>query len=206
MNNLKNKKIAVLVETEFIPSEIAYYKEYFSSLGAQVDLISYLWGQPSKLFMCDIDSADKTIKDIQTIEVNIDVTQVDVNDYCAVLMAANYCAVRLREILPMGGFGSVEEIPTPPAVKFFAEAMQNKNIVKGALCHALWILTPNPDLLKGRSVTCHTVVLADVHNAGAIYVPEYVYVDDDLVTGRSAANVKEYCDAIANTINKININ
>lgn len=200
---LKNKKIAVLVETEYIPSEIAYYQEYFSSLGAQVDLMSYLWDEPSKLFVCDIDSADKPVKDLETLEVDIDVTDVDVNEYSAVLMAANYCAVRLREILPMGSFGSVEEIPTPPAVKFFAEAMQNKKIVKGALCHALWILTPNPDLLKDRKVTCHTVVLADIYNAGAIYVPEYVCVDDDLVTGRSAANVEEYCAAIAETIVKL---
>ena len=197
---LDKKKIAVMLETEYIPSEMAYYKDYFTSLGAEVSFVSYLWGEDKKTFVCDIDSPDKPVKDIQTMEVSIDVTKINPDDYDAVLMGANYCAVRLREIPPMGSFGSVEQLGTPPAVQFFAKAMKNKKIVKGALCHALWILTPVPELLKGRKVTCHTVVLADIHNAGAVYEPSYVCVDDDLVTGRSAANVKEYCEAITQTI------
>ena len=86
-----------------------------------------------------------------------------------------------------------------PAVRFFAEAMANPNIVKGALCHGLWILTPRPDLLSGRRVICHEVMIADVVNAGAIYVAPApagapataeqpasgVVVDRDLVTGNS---------------------
>ena len=72
--------------------------------------------------------------------------------------------------------------------------MQNRRIVKGAPCHALWLLTPSPDYLAGRRVTCNPVVLADVLNAGAFYVPapagtpwyEHVVVDDDLVTNMSA--------------------
>jgi len=199
---LNNKKIAVLLETEYIPTEMEYYKQYFSRLGAEVHFMSYLWGEAQKTFVCDIDSADKPIKDIHTMDVSIDVTTVDADDYDAVLMGANYCAVRLREIPPMGSFGSVEDLPSPPAVQFYAKAMANKKIVKGALCHALWILTPIPELLKGRKVTCHSVVLADIHNAGAIFEPSYVCVDDDLVTARSAANVAEYCDAITESIIK----
>ena len=49
--------------------------------------------------------------------------------------------------------------------------MQNPNIIKGAPCHALWLLTPSPDILAGRKVICNQVVLADVINAGAIYTP-----------------------------------
>jgi protease I len=84
--------------------------------------------------------------------------------------------------------------------------MKNKKIVKGALCHALWLLTPVPELLKGRKVICHTVVLADVHNAGAVFVPDPsgVVVDDDLVTGRSSANLEDYADALVATYKIIN--
>lgn len=194
---LDKKKIAVMLETEYIPFEMNYYKEYFTSLGAEVSYVSYLWGEDKKIFVCDIDSPEKPV---ETMEVSIDVTKIKPSDFDAVLMGANYCAVRLREIPPMGSFGSIKELGTAPAVQFFAKAMKNKKIVKGALCHALWILTPVPKLLKGRKVTCHTVVLADIHNAGAKYVPSYVCIDDDLVTGRSAANVKEYCEAITQTI------
>jgi protease I len=66
------------------------------------------------------------------------------------------------------------------------------------MCHGLWILTPCPELLKDRKVICHTVVLSDIHNAGAIYAPneKEVVVDDDLVTARSAANLVDYFDAL----------
>jgi protease I len=123
---------------------------------------------------------------------------VDPDDYDAVIMAANYCSVRLREIPPMGSLGSCDLTRTAPAVQFYGKAMKNKKIVKGAMCHALWILTPMPELLKGRRVICHTVILADVCNAGAVFVPDEkeVVVDDDLVTARSAANLKAYVDAI----------
>lgn len=82
----------------------------------------------------------------------------------------------------------------------------NPAIVKGALCHALWILTPVPELLKGRRVICHTVVLADIVNAGGIYVPDesHVVVDRDLVTGRSAQDLPFYCESLLNTYLKLN--
>jgi protease I len=196
---LLGKKVAVLVETEFIPEEIDYYKIGFSVLGAQVDFLSYIWPDenPSgkRILVSDIDDPTKHPR---TLEVNKDVANYDPNDYDIILMAANYCAVRLREIPPKGSIGSPEEVQNPAAVQFFKRAMENKNIVKGALCHALWILTPCPEVLQGRRVICHTVVLADIINAGAVFVPDisHVVVDDDLVTGRSAADLQAYFDKI----------
>lgn len=98
----------------------------------------------------------------------------------------------------MGSHGSVAQTRTAPAVRLFADAMRDRRIVKGALCHGLWILTPCPELMVGRRVMCHTVVLADIANAGAVYVPDgpNVVVDDDLVTGRSYADVDAYFQAI----------
>ena len=89
-----------------------------------------------------------------------------------------------------------------------ASAMMNPYIVKGALCHALWILTPVPELLKNRRVICHTVVLANVINAGAVYVPDdsHVVIDRDLVTGRSAADIEAYCSALVNAYRNITEN
>ena len=106
----------------------------------------------------------------------------------------------------MGSHGSIHELCKPPAVKFFADAMRNRRIVKGAMCHGLWILTPCPDLLKGRKVMCHTVVLADINNAGAIYVPDQgeVIVDDDLVTARSFAKMDEYFNTLVSVTSQRN--
>jgi len=196
---LKGARVAVLTETEFIPEEMDYYRDELARLGARVDFATNLWGKPSRVLVSDVTEPDTPTK---TMTVSLDVANLRVGDYDIVLQAANYTAIRLREIPPMGSHGSVKATREVPAVRFFADAMRDKRIVKGALCHGLWILTPYPELLRGRRVMCHTVVLADVHNAGATYVPDEgeVIVDGDLVTARSSANLKEYVQAIVDNI------
>jgi putative intracellular protease/amidase len=202
---LEGKKIAVLVETEYVPAEIEAYRNVFGALGAQVDIMSRLWDQQKLTFVSDVDnvaenSLQATQGKLQIMEVNIDFEKVDLNRYHAVLMAANYCSVRLRYFQPPNGSPIQAEMArTAPAVKFFGRAMRNPRIVKGALCHALWLLTPSPELLAGRRILCNEVVISDIVNAGATYVPSLpqnerptpdrpasgVVVDDDLITGDS---------------------
>lgn len=200
---MQGKKVAVLVETEFIPSEIDYYKTFFEKLGAQVDFMTYLWGEKERILVSDVTSANEKV---QTLIVDKEIADANPNDYAIVLTGANYVAVRLREIPPMGSLGSPETERSPAAVRFMASAMANPFIVKGALCHALWILTPNPELLKNRKVICHTVVLADVVNAGADFIAEekHVVIDKDLVTGRSAADIEAFCNALIKSYKSIN--
>lgn len=199
---LEGKKVAVLVETEYIPEEVNYYQEFFTKHGAQVDFLTYLWGASERVLVSDVDSVDKPL---QSMLVKNEVADANPNDYAIVLCAANYVACRLREIPPMGSLADPSLLRSPAAVRFMASAMMNPQIVKGALCHALWILTPVPELLRGRKVICHTVVLADVVNAGGIYVPDetHVVVDRDLVTGRSAADLELYTKTILETYSKL---
>lgn len=197
---LAGKKIAVLVETEYIPEEIAAYQTRFPELGATVHLMSRLWDRPSARFISDVDEVGK---ELQYLDVNIDFQNADINDYAAVIMAANYTSVRLRYFQPPEGQAiSSQQTKTAPAVQFFAKAMHNPQIIKGFLCHGLWILTPVPELLKGRKVICHEVVLADIANAGAEYVSSDtgIVVDGDIVTGRSGADVDKFIEAIATCI------
>lgn len=202
--SLGGKKIAVLVESEFIPEEIIAYRERFSQLKATVHFMSRLWGNTSVRFYSDSVEGEKQ----ETIDVDIDFHDVDVNDYAAVIMSANYTSVRLRYFEPPTGTPiSADQVRNSPAVQFYAEAMANPKIVKGALCHGLWLLTPMPELLKGRRVICHEVVLADIANAGVIYEPSEsgVVVDDDLVTGRSRHEVYKFIDAITERIQAIGV-
>lgn len=206
---LEGKKIAVLVETEFIPEEIKAYQTRFPELGATVHLMSRLWGNPSTRFVSDVDEV--VGEALEYLDVNIDFQNVDINEYAAVIMVANYTSVRLRYFQPPEGQPiSPEQTRTAPAVQFFAKAMANPKIIKGLLCHGLWLLTPMPELLKGRRVICHEVVLADITNAGAIYVPpppnsepndpKNIVVDGDMVTGRAGHDVNAFIDAIATQI------
>lgn len=200
--SLKGKKVAVLVETEYIPEEVNYYQTFFSQKGAQVDFLTQLWGKPERVLVSDVDSEDKLL---QRMVVKKEVADANPNDYAIVLCAANYVACRLREIPPMGSLADPSLVRSPAAVRFMAGAMMNPQIVKGALCHALWILTPVPELLKDRKVICHTVVLADVLNAGGIYIPDpmHVVVDRDLVTARSAADLELYTETLLATYYKL---
>ncbi len=195
MGDLDGKRGALLVESEYIPEEIAAYQRVFAEQGATVDLISRLWGSPEVTFVSDVDKLGKAL---ETLTVTIDLDSVKPEDYDAVIMCANYPSVRLRYFEPPEETDPnwSELVRTAPAVQFFVRSMANPGIVKGALCHGLWIMTPQPEVLAGRRVTCHRVVLADILNAGAVYDPAPVVVDRDLVTGDSGANVLPFIDAI----------
>lgn len=223
-DTLVGKKIAVFVETEYIPAEIKAYQTRFPELGATVDLVSRLWGQPSATFVSDVDGVYEEVgaeeplggrlnklKKLEYLDVNLDFQDINLDDYAAVIMAANYTSVRLRYFQPpIGASIAPDQTKTAPAVEFFAKAMANPKIIKGFLCHGLWILTPMPELLKGRKVICHEVVLADIANAGAIYVapppdsqandPRNIVIDGDVVTGRAGHDVNSFINAISRQI------
>ncbi|MFV0297609.1 MAG: DJ-1/PfpI family protein [Hyphomicrobiaceae bacterium] len=200
---LSGKKIAVLVESQYIPGEIEAYRYGFGTLEAEVHFMSRLWGNNRLTFVSEMEQSGHTLL---TLDVDIDLEKVDIDDYAAVIMVANYPSVRLRYFEPPAERPVTPDmVRSAPAVQFFARAMRNPRIVKGALCHGLWILTPNPELLKGRKVICHEVVLADVLNCGAIYVPqdaqnEGVVLDDDLVTGHDWHDVQSFIQVIAHQI------
>ncbi len=201
---LAGHKVAVLVESEFIPEEIKVYRKRFAELGAEVHFVSRLWGNPSARFVSDVDEIGK-LQEI--LEVHRDLKDCRVSDYSAIIMAANYTSVRLRMFeTPAGVPVNPEMSREAPAVQFFAEAMKNPRVIKGALCHGLWILSPNPELIRGRRVICHEVMVADVRNMGAIYVPSkvgVVVVDGDLVSGHSKDEAPLFVDTIAQLVERV---
>ncbi len=209
--SLAGKKIAVIVESQYIPGEIKIYQNRFASYGATVDLVSRLWGQPSQRFYSTVEpDAAGNPPPLEWLEVSLDFDAVNVDDYAAVIMAANYTSVRLRWIgdVTITADNAAEMARSAPAARFFRRAMENPKIIKGAPCHGLWLLTPSPDILAGRRVICNQVVLADVINAGAIYTPcppgtppeKQVVVDRDLVTNNSWHASEELVDRIRDLI------
>ncbi|MBF0424471.1 MAG: DJ-1/PfpI family protein [Magnetococcales bacterium] len=200
---LRGKKIAILVETEYVPSEIETYRTRFAAYGAEVHLMSRLWGNPKVTFVSDVDQIGKPV---ETLEVAIDFQSVAVEDYAAIIQAANYTSVRLRWLddkdYPHPPPPRANDARCAPAVQFIYRAMRNPRIIKGFPCHALWILSAIPETLAGRHVTCNRVLIPDVVNAGGVYVaaPNGVHVDADLVTDDSAARSPEFVDAIRDQI------
>lgn len=207
--SLAGKKIAVVIEAQYVPAEIRTYQQRFTALGATVEFVSRLWDQSSLLFYSTAepqlseaqsrgDEPPPSTWPIEWLKVSVDFEQAErrMHEYAAIIIAANYTSVRLRwnEALSTGSPNAPAEMRATPAVRFIRKAMANRRIVKAAPCHGLWLLAPSPDLLAGRRVTCNPVLVADVLNAGAFYVPapagtnwhEHVVTDDDLITNMSA--------------------
>ena len=73
----------------------------------------------------------------------------------------------------------------PPATEFLKRAFANKNIIKGIICHGLWLVAPATELVRGRRLTCHNNLHGDALAYGARFVDQDLVVDGDLVTART---------------------
>ena len=84
----------------------------------------------------------------------------------------------------------------PPAVQLLKRAFAEPSIIKGIICHGLWIVAAAPELVRGRRITTHNNLYGDAVNMGAVYVDQDVVDDGDLVTGRTGG----HCHLFARTI------
>jgi protease I len=60
----------------------------------------------------------------------------------------------------------------------------------------MWLVSPVPELVRGRRVVAHVNLLGDVRNMGALYTDEDVVVDGDLVTGRTGGHCHQFARRI----------
>ncbi len=169
---LKGKKIGILMESDFYEHEIWYYNYRFREEGAELHFLTRLWGQPSLTFKGHEYHAP--FKCHESFE---DIDDKELKSYAAIIVPSGMVSDRLRY---------TEDVKKlPPATEFIKKVFAEPNILKGIICHGMWLVSPAPELVKGRSVTCHNNLRGDVINMGAIYTDKDVVVDADLVTGRS---------------------
>jgi protease I len=169
---LPGKKIAVLIESDFYEPEIHYYQRRFLEEGAEVHFLTRLWGQPSLTF------TGHEYK--EPFEADESFEEVDVKEFDAVIVPSGMVSDRLRWT------DDVEKLP--PATEFLQRAFAEPSVLKGIICHGMWLVAPAPELVRGRRVVAHNNLHGDVVNMGATYVNEDVVVDGDLVTGRSGGH------------------
>jgi protease I len=183
MSILKGKKIAILIEGDYYEPEIWYYKFRFTEEGAEVHFLTRLWGCQSLTF--------KGHEHHIPLECNESFENMDDNtlkSYAAIIVPAGYVSDRLRYT------DDIHKLP--PAVEFLKRAFGQKNIIKGIICHGMWLVAPVPELVRGRKVVVHNNLLGDAKNMGVIYVDEDVVVDGDLVTARTGG----HCNLFARKI------
>jgi protease I len=180
---LQGKKIGVLIESDFYEKEIFYYEHRFPEEGAEVHFMSRMWGQPSLTF--------KGHEEHYPFECHESFENMDddtLRSFAAIIVPSGMVADRLRW---------TEDIrQLPPATVFLQRAFAEKHILKGIICHGMWLVSPVPELVKGRKIVAHNNLLGDVKNMGAVYTDADVVVDADLVTARTGA----HCHLLARTI------
>jgi protease I len=180
---LPGRTVAILMESDYVEPELDYYRRRFAEEGARVELLTRLWGEPSLTF---------TGHEYRLpVRVDGDLEQVDderLRGFDALIVPSGMVADRLRYTERAGDLA--------PAVRLLRRAFEEPTVLKGIICHGLWLASPIPEVVAGRAVTCHNNLVSDVRNMGAAYTDQDVVVSGDLVTGRSA----DHCHLFAKTI------
>lgn len=180
---LEGRKIAVLIESDFYEPEIFYYQHRFPEEGVELHFLSRLWGQESIAFKGHEYRAEFVCH--ESFEK---LTSADLDSYSAVIVPSGMVSDRLRY---------TEDIRRlPPATEFLREAFVRPNLIKGIICHGMWLVAPAPELVRGRRVVAHNNLLGDVRNMGAVYTDQDVVVDGDLVTARTGQHCHQFARQI----------
>lgn len=184
---LNGKKIGVLIESDFYEHEIWYYQYRFPEEGAELHFLSRLWGQRSITFKGhEYDAPFECRESFEGL------SDEQLLSYDAIIVPSGIVSDRLRYTERLDAL--------PPAATLLKRAFASKKIIKGIICHGLWLVAPAPELVRGRSVVCHNNLHGDAIAYGARYVDQDVVVDDDLVTARTGGHAGLFARTIINML------
>lgn len=184
---LKGKKVGVLIESDFYEKEIFYYEHRFPEDGVELHFLTRLWGQPYITF-----KGHEEHYPFECRESFENMSDEELRSYSAIIVPSGIVSDRLRY---------TEDVnKSAPATEFIARAFAEKDIVKGIICHGMWLVATKPELVKGRKVTVHNNLIGDARAYGAIYQDQDVVVDGDLITGRTGGHCHLFARQIIDTI------
>jgi protease I len=175
MTMLTGKKIGILMEADYYEPEIWYYKNRLAEADADVHFLTRLWGCESLEF-----KGHEYQVPFHVSESFEDMSDEELKSYSAIIVPSGMVSDRLRY---------TEDVnKLPPATEFLKRAFAEKSILKGIICHGMWLVAPAPELVKDKKVVVHNNLIGDAKAYGAIYTDEDVVVDGDLITGRSGGH------------------
>jgi protease I len=175
MSSLKGKKIGIFIERDYYEQEIWYYSLRFAEENMDAIFFTRLWGQPSLTF-----TGHEFRAPFECSNSFENMSDDELRSYAAIIVPSAMVADRLRYTEDVNRM--------PPATEFLVRAFAEPSILKGIICHGMWLTAPAPGLVKGRRVTVHNNLIGDARAYGAIYVNEDVVVDGDLVTARTGGH------------------
>jgi protease I len=173
--SLQGTKIGVLIESDYYEPEIWYYQHRFAEEGAEVHFLTRLWGQSSLTFTGHEYRAPFVCN--ESFE---GMSDAELRSYAAFIVPSGMVSDRLRY---------TEDVhKLAPASEFLRRAFSEPEVIKGIICHGMWLVASAPELVRGRKVVVHNNLIGDARNMGAVYTDQDVVVDGDLVTGRTGGH------------------
>lgn len=165
---LRNKRVAALVDNGFEQSELAEPKKALEAAGAKVDIVSpqdtkvkgwqhIKWG--------DEFSVDRKLEDVRA------------DEYDALL-------------LPGGVMNPDKLRANAKAVQFVKDFVDAGKPI-AAICHGPWTLI-EAGAVEGRRMTSWPSLATDLRNAGANWVDQECVVDNGLVTSRKPDDIPAF--------------
>jgi protease I len=164
-NNLKGKKVAILVADGFEQVELTEPKKALEQAGAVAQIVS-----PNK---AEVKGWNHTEWG-DTFPVDVVLDKADPEGYDALLLP--------------GGVMNPDKLRRNENALRFVRAFFDSDKPVAAICHGPWTLI-DAGVVKGRRLTSYESIQTDLKNAGAEWVNEEAVVDQGLVSSRKPDDI-----------------
>lgn len=168
MDNLNNRRIAILTENGFEEVELTSPMQALKDAGAVVDIVS-----PQAKKVRGMKNHEWSIE----IPVDKNVGQARVDDYDGLLLP--------------GGVFNPDQLRMNNEAVTFVKSFFNAGKPVAAICHGPQTLI-SAEVVNGRKMTSYPSIKKDLINAGANWVDEEVVVDEGLITSRSPKDLPAF--------------
>jgi len=165
---LRNKRVAALVEEGFEQSELIEPKHALEAAGAKVDIVS-----PHTFRVKGWQHDDWG----QGVSVDQQLDSANADEYDALLLP--------------GGVMNPDKLRSNPAAVRFVKAFVDAGKPIAAICHGPWTLI-EAGATKGRRMTSWPSLATDLRNSGAQWVDAECVVDNGLVTSRKPDDIPAF--------------
>ena len=193
-------KIGVLVEDHFDCTEFRAFNDFFPDHGYQVEYLSHLWGNAQLTFGSNPENGNVE----EYVVVSTEINSIEPHIYRGIILIGAYAMDRLRyQENPVKGAPNMA-----PALVFLRKATTEGWVKIGTICHSLWLFCADPDLLKGRKVTCAHNIICDLENAGADVVFDGsktadVVIDGNLISANHPAVIQRFMRTFVSEIDRM---
>jgi protease I len=167
-NELRNKRVAALVDHGFEESELVEPKKALENAGAKVDIVS---PQSGKVKGWDMKQWGNEVP----VDRELDNARAD--EYDALLLP--------------GGVMNPDKLRVNQKAVAFVKAFVDAGKPIAAICHGPWTLIEAGGV-RGRTLTSWPSLQSDLRNAGANWVDQEVVVDNGLVTSRKPDDIPAF--------------